>query len=430
MKKTGAVSILFLCLVSWLLWIPSLRADTDNLLTSSEKNLVRSTTDFGMKLFRELVSQADKDSNIFISPLSVSFALGMTYNGANSPTFDEMTSVLELSGLSLEEINTGYRHVIEYLIQLDPAVDINIANSIWYQDNLPMLQSFIDLTQTYYDAQVKEINFTTSREVDVINQWVSKNTRNRIKNVVDSPLAPNTVLMLVNAIYFKATWTFPFNTKMTIPDIFYLSDSSKSHCLMMSFQNKELQEKYKKVILSPDSVISYYENDLFQEASLPYDDYHFYMTVILPKPEYKVNDIISKLNKNNWEKWTDSLQPVKLNFKWPKLKLEYKQELKKALAALGMGSAFSPTSADFSKIVTSKAVWIDKVLHKTFLQVDEMGTEAAAVTSATIRVLAGPSQKEEVKVMIVNHPFIIIIHEKKSGAILFMGKIAKPNWQL
>ncbi|MFQ5866021.1 MAG: serpin family protein [bacterium] len=377
-------------------------------LTALEKSLVESDNKFGLKLFKEIIKE-EKDKNVFISPLSVSMALGMTLNGANGETKAAMEQTLELAGMTTEEINQSYKSLIELLTNLDPKVIFQIANSIWCRQEITFEQEFINLNKTYFDALVQALDFNDPNSVNIINAWVEENTNGKIKEIVDR-IDSEIVMFLINAIYFKGTWTFEFDKDLTQDDLFTLPDGSQKTCKMMK--------------LTGD--LPYFENELFQAVDLPYGDALFSMTILLPKPQVDIDSLITEINQENWSQWMDSLSEQSVALSFPKFKLEYEIPLKEILKAMGMAIAFEPYQADFTKMYTGpENVYISKVKHKTFVEVNEEGTEAAAVTSVEVGITSiGPSAIP----MRVDRPFVFVIRENHSQTILFIGKIVEPIW--
>lgn len=375
-------------------------------LTAAEKSLVESDNSFGFKLFQNIAA-AEKDKNIFISPLSVSMALGMTLNGAAGSTREAMETTLELSGLTMQEINESYQSLIELLTGLDPKVRFQLANSIWYRQGESIEQEFIDLNKTYFDAQVTGLDFGDPDAANVINRWVDDNTNGKIEEIVDAEDLAVDVMLLINAIYFKGTWTYEFDPASTRDDLFSLPDGSQKACKMM-MQEGDFQ---------------YFEDSDFQAVDLPYGDGDFSMTVFLPHPQKDVDSLIAELGQDNWNEWIDGFSQEKVRLEFPKFILEYELTLNDVLEALGMGIAFTP-AADFTGMLKDGGLWIDKVKHKTFVEVNEEGTEAAAVTSVGMMKGIGES---DVLSMRVDRPFIFVIREHHSETILFMGKIVEPT---
>ena len=374
-------------------------------LTAAEKGLLQSDNKFGLKLFKEIVAE-EEDRNVFISPLSVSMALGMTYNGADGSTREAMQTTLELSGLTIQEVNESYQSLIELLTGLDPKVIFQIANSIWYRQGESLEEEFIDLNKTYFDAEVSPLDFSAANASEIINGWVNENTNGKIKKIVDG-INPLTVMFLINAIYFKGTWTYKFDEKWTRDDLFTLPDGSQKACRMME-QEGEFQ-------LS--------KNSDFVAVDLPYGDGYFSMTVFLPHPDKDIDSLIAEFNQDNWNAWINSFSKEEVTLQFPKFTLEYELALNEVLKALGMAVAFAP-GADFSRMRKSGGLWIDEVKHKTFVEVNEEGTEAAAVTSVSM-VDSCPGHHG----FRVDRSFVFVIRENQSQSILFIGKIVEPTFE-
>ncbi len=377
-------------------------------LTSADKTLADAGNKFGLKLFREIVAN-EPDTNIFISPLSVSMALGMTYNGANGDTREAIQQTLELHGLTIEEVNGSYKNLIDILSNLDPKVLFEIANSIWYRDGIPVKENFLELNQTYFSAEVEALDFNNNAACGIINNWVDEKTHGKITEIIQPPINPYAIMFLINAIYFKGDWTYQFDPEYTREQSFYLMDGSSNKCNMMTMQD----------------TFSYFENDYFQAVDLPYGDGDYSMTIFLPNASAgeNVNTLTAKLTKSNLETWLGNFTENEVLLYLPKFEVEYGIKLKKALTALGMGIAFTPGMADFTNIADME-LYINQVRHKTYVKVDEEGTEAAAVTIVEIFQTSGIPT---FKTIYINHPFLFVIREHSSNSILFMGKITNPG---
>jgi len=297
--------------------------------------------------------------------------------------------------------------LIKLLTGLDPEVQFQIANSIWYRQGLTPEEEFINLNKTYFDALVSGLDFSDPNAAKTINAWVDENTNGKIKEIVDSPIDPLIVMFLINAIYFKGTWTYQFDKDQTTDDWFILPDGTGKPCKMM-----EQRGLYK-----------YFSNDDFQAVDLPYGDGSFSMTIFLPHPQRDIDSLIAKFDHESFNYWISCLSFLSDSFDIyiPKFTLEYELKLNDALQTLGMGIAFSP-AADFSKMYKDVGVWIDQVIHKTFVQVDEEGTEAAAVTSVSMTYGPPPGFR-------VDRPFVFVIRENQSQTILFIGKIVEPVFE-
>jgi len=373
--------------------------------TPIEKELIDAFNKFGIKLFKEINEIETEESNIFISPLSVSMALGMAYNGARDSTERAMRNVLEFGELSRMEINESYRHLYDVLTGLDESVIFEIANSIWYERSFNVKDSFIGINRKYFDAEVSALDFSDPSSVDIINNWVKEKTHNKIERIVDR-ISPDEVMFLINAIYFKGIWTYKFDEDATQEGYFYLQDGGRRLC---EFMEQTIP-------------CDYFENDEFQAVSLPYGRELFRMMIILPKPGIELDAIISSFTMDEWVTWIEEFKECSVNVIIPKFKFKYENRLDSVLTNLGMGIAFTP-EADFSGISEANPR-ISRVLHKTFVQVDEEGTEAAAVT-AVVFTVGSPSGI----IFRADHPFLFVIYESYSNTILFIGKLVDPVWE-
>jgi serine protease inhibitor len=372
-------------------------------LTTAEKQLVASDNKFGLRLFREIVSR-EGNKNVFVSPLSVAMALGMTYNGANGTTQEAMQNTLELQGMSLEEVNKSYRSVIDLLRGLDPKVTFQIANSIWYRQGFEVESNFLDLNTTYFDAIVRALDFDDPAAIVTINDWVDENTHGKIDKILDK-IPDETVMYLIDAIYFKGTWKLRFDPEKTTAQPFHLPDGSVKSCQMMAM---------------PETDISYLATREFSAVDLKYGDGDYSMTILLPNWDMTVDSVVAQLTDENWQSWLGEFRLQNWALQIPKFEIEYEKSLKGVLGALGMGIAFTD-SADFRGINRAGNLLITEVKHKTYVKVDEEGTEAAAVTSVEVGFTSGPMS------LTVDRPFLFVIHENHSGTILFMGKIVDPT---
>lgn len=372
-------------------------------LTHTESQLVNSANAFGVKILRE-VNKSEIDSNVFISPLSISYALGMTLNGAAGATHDSIAQTLELLGLTDDEINRNYKSLMELLTNLDPAVIFQIANSIWYRDNLQVEQSFIDVNKQYFDAEVAKLNFSDPNAAKIINSWVERKTNGKIKEIVPDPIPPLAVMYLINAIYFKGTWTYQFDPTKTIDANFTTSKGSRVPTKLMTISGEFM----------------YYENSDLQIIDLPYGNKKFSMTIVLPRSK-NIDLFVKDLTEQQCNLWLSRLGKREGDLFFPKFKLEYKKNLNDVLKAMGMRNAFTLGIADFSRITKREYLFISNVEHKTFVEVNEEGTEAAAVTS--VEISRSVSDKFYMR---VDKPFLFVIRDNHTNSILFIGKITKP----
>ncbi len=378
-------------------------------LSSAELRLIEVNNSFALKLFREINLQ-DAGKNLFISPLSVAMALGMTYNGADGETREAMTRTLELEGMTIQEVNEAYRDLIALLLDLDPRVEFGLANSIWHRDDMSFEQAFLDINREYFNAEVTGLDFNDPSAADVINSWVSDATNGKIEEIVAKPINSMLVMFLINAIYFKGDWTHQFDKGLTRDAEFTLIDGTQ----------KQVETMFHK----EPAEVRLYSDDLIRAVDLPYGGDAFSMTVLVPQSGVHPDDVIGQLDGSRWQAVIGGLEDNGRVVGMPKFTLEYEIELNDVLKALGMEVAFTPFVANFSKIRPENDLYIDRVKHKTFVDVNEEGTEAAAATSVGIGLTsAGPGP------FLVDRPFVFVIRERLSGAIIFMGKILDPQAQ-
>jgi serine protease inhibitor len=367
--------------------------------------LVAANTRFGMNLFAEVLKQ--KQENVVISPSSVAIALSMTYNGATGDTKTAIANVLQVQGLTLEELNRANANLKTVLERGDPKVEVAIANSLWAKQGVKFSPDFIQQNQASYAAEVRTLDFADPSTPKAMNQWVSEKTRGKIPTIVDQ-MSPEQVMFLINAIYFKGQWTEKFDPKQTQERPFFLTNGSqKQHPLMRQ------QGKYR-----------YAETEQFQAVSLPYGKGSWSLYVFLPKQKSNLSQFLKALSATNWETWMNQFAARKGMIQIPRFKLSYDVTLNQALSELGMAIAFDQSKADFSKLSSTRTN-IDQVKHKTFIEVNEEGTEAAAATSVGITATSIEVENPPFE-MVVNRPFFCAIRDNQSGEILFMGAISNP----
>lgn len=369
--------------------------------TPLEKSVVSSGNAFGFKLLQR-VNESEQNANVFISPFSVSMALGMALNGANAGTLDSMKQTLGFSGLSVEEIDQSYRNLSSALLNLDPKVTLSIANSVWSRNDFPIEKKFVDDCKTYFDATAASLDFSSPEALETINSWVSTKTNGKIPSILDR-IPPEVVLYLINAVYFKGTWTFQFEPSKTMDASFY-APSGTTTCRLM-YQRARFE---------------YRSTDQEQVVDLPYGDGLFSMTIVLPAEGTSIDAYTAGLTDQAWSILLGGMDTSSVDVYLPTFRLEYSRTLNDQLKAMGMEIAFSDV-ADFSGI-SYVPLQISEVLHNTFLEVNEEGTEAAAATSVGFR----PTAIVTTPVMRIDRPFICAIREHASGTILFVGKIVAP----
>jgi len=377
-------------------------------LTQKGKVLVEADNLFGIKLFKEVLQAEEPETNVMISPLSVSLALAMTYNGADGNTKAAMEETLGLAGLTTDQINKNYKFLIDALSSVDPKVLMSIANSIWYKHTFPVEQDFIDVNQNYYYAEVLPLDFGDPGAVNIINNWIANKTNDLITEVLDF-IPPDAVMYLINAIYFKGIWKFEFDEAETEEEPFYLSDETTKDVPMM------VQEES----------FNYLSNDWVQAVEMPYGQGNYSMIVLLPQTDKTLDEVIEELNNETWNNWLgDFHKEEKVVIHLPRFKFEYENLLKEELISMGMGIAFDPGYADFSKINPNRQLCISRVIHKSFIEVNEEGTEAAAVT--VVEIIETSAGGETFISFHVNQPFLFAIREKYTNTIIFIGRVMEP----
>jgi serine protease inhibitor len=382
---------------------PSPTASMASTPSPVDPRLVTANTRFGFKLFSQIVKQGG-DQNLMVSPSSVAIALSMTYNGASGKTQKAMAQALELQDMSLENLNRANAVLQADLKKADPKVKLAIANSLWGKQGFTFKLDFLQRNQEFYQAEVASLDFASPAAVERINAWVKQNTEGKIPEIVRE-IDPSQVLFLMNAVYFKGNWTTQFDPKLTSDRPFTLLDKTQKQVPMMSQRGD-----YK-----------YSETDQFQAISLPYGDGRLSLYVFLPKADLK--SFTTTLTPENWETWMAQFAKKKGSIQLPRFKFEYGTTLKESLGAMGMAAMFDPSQADFSGMSAEK-VAISEVQHKTFIEVNEEGTEAAAVTSVGVRTLSAPT--EPPFQMVVDRPFFTAIRDNQTGTVLFLGTVTEP----
>ncbi|AFZ46455.1 proteinase inhibitor I4 serpin [Cyanobacterium stanieri PCC 7202] len=366
-----------------------------------DENVIQANKDFAFKLF-STIQQAEENENIFVSPPSISIALNLLNNGANGETQEEIKNALALQNLTLPEINQQYK-ILQNLLQNKEENTLSINNSLWIRQGFPVKPDFLSTNREYYQAEVSALDFNNPNAVDTINTWVSDATEDKITSIIDS-IAPEDVLFLINAIYFKGEWQLAFDPESTQEMDFTQSDGEViQHPLMMK-----------------DGNFAYTENDDLQMIRLPYgESEELAMYIVLPSENSDLETLMGELNAETWQEWTGNLRRQEGMIRLPKFSLEYEISLNNVLQTLGISRAFT-NQADFTNL-TDESIFVNNVKHKTFIDVDEEGTEAAAVTSINIRVTSIPVDAPFE--MVVNRPFFYAIQDEATDTILFMGNV-------
>ena len=375
-----------------------------------DTRLTAASSKFAFKLYDQILKHSN--GNTFVSPASVMLALAMTYNGAAGTTREGMARTLEVEGVSVEDVNRAFAELKSALAPADPKVQLKIANSLWVRSGFALDPAFIDRNKQHYAAEIARLDFADPAAAKTINSWVNKNTDGKIDKIVDQ-INPGDVLFLINAIYFKGQWQFEFKKENTKPDVFRVAGG----------QQKELP------MMSQSGTFFYYKGKDFQSVALPYGTGRLSMYVFLPEEQKGLDEFQKDLTAQNWETWMKSFHPTPGDLRLPRFKVEWELELNEALKALGMPEAFDPARADFSemaKVSSGNNLFISQVKHKSFCEVNEEGTTAAAVTSVGV-TLTSVQQPREKFFMKVDRPFFFAIRDNLTRVLLFMGSITNPG---
>lgn len=372
-------------------------------LTPAEQTVIASSNAFAFDLFRQ-INASQRDSNVFVSPLSASMALGMTSAGAAGGTYDAFRTALRLGNASKQDVNAGYKSLIALLSGLDNSTDFRIANSIWYEKTFPFNAAFLADSKSFFNAQVQGIDFSQPASVATINNWVSDATAKKIPAIIDS-IDSAEVMFLINAIYFKGSWQQKFDKSATGDAPFFALDgSSKISPLMHATQKVRLGSRS-----GLTAVDLYYGNSAYT------------MTLMLPGPGSDVNTVVSSLTPATWKSLVDTFAEREVDLYLPRFKVEWTRTLNDDLKSMGLAPAFLD-GADFTPMSPrGKELVITRVIQKTFVDVNEEGTEAAAATAVGVGVTSAPV----VTTVRFDRPFVFAIRERFSGTILFIGKIVK-----
>jgi serine protease inhibitor len=329
----------------------------------------------------------------------------MVFNGAQGTTKEAMGQTLGFGSQTDEEINESFKGLQQLLADLDQQVAFTAANAIWYDQRYELQAPFVLLNKTFFDATVQGLDFKDPDTKKAINDWVKAKTQGKIESIVQE-IRPDHVMFLVNAIYFKATWTYPFDKGMTRRSVFYQEDgSTKSVDFMTMYNGKYL----------------YYEDAGIKLIDLPYGQGQFSMTFLVSNDQNTVGDISAALNSTQLATWLSKADTSRMRLRIPRFTIAYQKELRPSLTRMGRGEAFTE-QVDFSRMLaeTANRLFVSEVMHKTFVVVNEEGTEAAAVTgAATVPSSDPPTIK-------IDRPFVFLIREKSSNAIIFLGQLMKP----
>jgi serpin B len=376
-------------------------------LSEKSASMIKANNDFGFNLLKSINTNAGSTTNVFISPLSVSQALSMTLNGAAGTTASEMATVLGYQQGDVDQVNASSRLVREALLKADNQVDISIANSIWYRDEYQAKPAFVDNCTNHYAAEVNKLDFSNGDAAKMlINNWVDDKTNSKIPSIIEKVKSED-VMFLINAIYFKGAWQYRFDKNNTTTRSFTNSSGQTIDVNMMTQR----------------AGLGYMAADNFSAVELPYGNGHFSMVVMLPALNSSVETLLNSFNSDMWADAMNGFAKRDVQVYLPKFKIECTFKLNETLQQMGMPRAFTGL-AEFPNLLNGNDFCITEVRHKTFVEVGEEGTEAAAVTSVTVGFTSvGPDFKPQPIQFVVDRPFVFAIREKDTGSILFIGKV-------
>ena len=369
-------------------------------LTSGESKIVGSANNFTFDLM-EQIEEAYPDDNYFISSFSISTALSMVMNGASEESQQGFIETLGLGGTSPEEINEAYKSLANYIYALDPTVTLNIANSNWYSEDFTISSNFDSTLSAFYDAELFEKDFDDAETLTGLNRWVEEETNGKIKNILNE-ISPDDVMFLINAIYFKAIWTNQFDPNTTASLPFVLNQGQAVDVPTMVAEVKHWWS---------------YDNELkSQFIEIPYGNESYAFTIIMPDDPEDVDGLVSRLDVDRLKDVLVDSITLTRELYLPKFQLDFKADLVDLLVEMGM-----PLRGLDNLFEEELPLAISKVIHQSFLEVNEEGSEAAAATVVGIELTSAPAAT------LINQPFIFLIRERNSGTILFSGKLLDPR---
>jgi serpin B len=378
-------------------------------LEVDEQEMVMASSRFALDLFHQL--QRKEAPNQFYSPYSIHQALSMAMNGNDGEVLEEFIRVLRYEGMALEEANAAAKSLTDFLLQLDPEVKLSIANAIWYRQGFDLNPEFGKTVRDNFGAEVAGLNMGNPQSVNIINNWIEANTEGLIKDMLDQ-ISPEAVMYLVNAIYFKADWKYRFNASNTEKAPFKLSPGQEVEVDMMRMDE-------------PTS-LRYFRADNLEYLEIPYSNGNYTMGVITTT-DFGLDEKLQKFSFEDLEYWREQASDANFVLQMPRFKMRYKlEDMSENLMAMGLEKPFKPSPMNFSQLFSnpSQDMHISQVVHDALIEVDETGSEAAAATVVEIELTSiAPGEPGIFK---LDRPFVFLIQDTNSGAILFMGKLGNP----
>lgn len=370
------------------------------IISDDQRAAINKGNTFAVNLFK---SQIDFSSKV-VSPLSVSYLMGMLANGAEGTTQKEILKTLGVGDMSLNSLNEAYRVVLNTASKLDKSTTINIANCIAVDKGIDLKKDFTHTVSTMYDAKVESLDFSNPKSKDKINTWCNSQTNGMIPSIIDQ-LSPSDVSVLMNAIYFDGSWTSKFEKSQTKEENFrgYTRDIKR---VKMMHQNDKFD---------------YLDSEKFEAVNLPYGNRSYTMTVLLPKDGVSIEEMMSTLDAEKIRDIRRNMENCIVDLKLPKFTTSTETTLNNSISKLGASSMFSSSAANF-KNMSDANVYVSKMLQKAKIEVSEEGTKAAAVTTAMVAMTSlKPDEPRRVNFH-ANRPFVYVITDNKCGAIFFIGQ--------
>lgn len=368
-------------------------------LSDAQRHMVARNNVFALQLFNATRGQ---QSDV-VSPLSVSYLMGMLANGAQDKTLQEIMKTMGCEGVDLQEVNELYQSILQTAGQRDPQTVVNIANYVAVNRNYQVHDAFAQAVKQHYQAQVECLNFADSKTTKHINDWCRRQTHDMIPSIIDQVNA-GAVSYLMNAIYFNGTWDEKFDARQTKHENF--------RGLTRDIQKVDMMHQCHKFL--------YAENKAFQAVNLPYGNGTYSMTVLLPREGKSIDEMMATIDASSWAKLNVDMDYCMVDLKLPKFTTESKYSLNNVISQLGAPSMFKLGEANFSRFADGD-FYVSQMLQKAKIEVSEEGTKAAAVTAAVMLTSAAPMPLRHVS-FVANHPFVYVISDNQSGALLFIGQ--------
>lgn len=366
-------------------------------LTKDQKAMTSQANVFAWRLLHQIGAN---NESCLISPWSAATALAMTANGTDGQTLEQMREALGFGSFTLNALNHYFQTVTQALLHADNTTALSLANSVWAHSQFTVNDSFFNTLRSFYSADVYARNLSAAATLQEINAWCSLKTNGKIPTILEQ-LDAGMVMYLLNALFFQGTWTYQFDKSFSAPATFYAADATTQTMTAMHMTQE----------------LPFYTDDNVQIAELPYGNQSFSMVIVLPLDGKPLEKTMTKWDATQWDAWMKALQTTELSVTLPRFSFTYEADLIPALKALGMTLPFNASLADFSRLSPEEGLYIDLVKQKTYVEVTEEGTQAAAATVVGIRKKVNGATLE------VNRPFLFAIRERSTGLILFLGKM-------